>query len=225
MTLSSGPNEAIYRRDSTRFSVANDDWATLSDGVNCMEARCTDRSAEGFGICCEGNVPWSVGQTILLSRAEEACEVQIVRIVDEDGKASMGVRRVRDCVEDFQLRRIASPGASSGGDPRTIQTTRIRGRLASALSAWQVWPWQHSRSVLPCCAAAIMATGQKRPRGRTQSSRCVHPMSMRTRCIVRRRVTRRILRCAGVLFRRAVERDSIGKQRSRLDPTLRICSA
>jgi hypothetical protein len=109
MTISSGPNEATYRRECTRFSVANDDWATLSDGVNCMEARCTDRSAEGFGICCAGNVPWSVGQTILLSRAEEACEVQIVRIVDEDGKASMGVRRVRDCVEDFQLAQYCSP--------------------------------------------------------------------------------------------------------------------
>ena len=50
MTIPSGPNEATYPRESTRFSVANDVWATLSDGVNCIEACCTDRSAEGFGI-------------------------------------------------------------------------------------------------------------------------------------------------------------------------------
>ncbi|MHB8971581.1 MAG: hypothetical protein ACYC3X_18445 [Pirellulaceae bacterium] len=109
MTISSDRNEAIYRRECTRFSVVNDDWATLSDGANCMEAQCTDRSAEGFGVCCEGMVPWSVGQTILLNRAEGACEVQIMHLVHRDGKTRMGVRRVRDCVEEFQTAQYGSP--------------------------------------------------------------------------------------------------------------------
>ncbi len=98
------------RRSCVRFSELHaDDHVVLCDRTTRIAARCTDRSAEGFGFCCESKIPWTVGQTILLSREEGSYEVRIAYILDQDGKERIGVQRVRDFATDAQLTSLRSP--------------------------------------------------------------------------------------------------------------------
>ncbi len=91
---------ADNRRSCVRFSSLNtDERVMLSDGSKRLEVYCTDRSAEGFGFCCDSTVPWTVGQTVLLSREEGEYEVRIAYILERDGKGRIGVQRVRDVAD------------------------------------------------------------------------------------------------------------------------------
>ena len=85
------------RRQCVRFNPSNGIQAVLSDGNSTLRGICTDQSAEGFGILCEQDVPWTVGQTLLLNNAGHWHEVQVMNIRQQDGKEQIGMRRVCDC--------------------------------------------------------------------------------------------------------------------------------
>jgi hypothetical protein len=105
MVLNWGPSMDIptesqavdNRRQCVRCDLSNGIEAVLSDGKSTLRGICTDQSAEGFGILCERNVPWSVGQTLLLNNGGHWHEVQVMNLRQQDGKEQVGVRRISDC--------------------------------------------------------------------------------------------------------------------------------
>ena len=99
MDISQTSTAAEDRRNCVRFAVWSEaSQAILSDGVTHITAVCVDQSSEGFGVCCDTRIPWSVGETVVLNREEGAHRVRIMYVIDKDGKAQLGVRRVGEVI-------------------------------------------------------------------------------------------------------------------------------